>query len=91
MMTLREEQRLSEGDQMAQTEPGTHVCTHACMHTQTSIWPSPLRLQKSEETRGEPGEAKEDWRSIRRKDHTSQETREFPSLVSLSQTLDSSS
>ena len=90
MMTLREEQRLSEGDQMAQTEPGTHICTHACMHTQMSMWPSPLRLQKSEETRGQPGEAKGELRSTRRRGHTSQEAGEFPSLVSLSQTLDSS-
>ena len=59
-------------------------------HTHTCTWPSPLRLQKSEGTRGQPGEAKGQPRSIRRRGHTSQEAGEFPSLVSLYQTLDSS-
>ena len=59
-------------------------------HTHTCMWPSPLRLQKSEETRGQPGEAKGESRSIRRRSHTYQEARESLSPVSLSQTLDSS-
>ena len=49
-----------------------------------------LRLHKSEEDRGQPGEAKGEPKSIRRRGHTSQEAGEFSSLVSLSQTLDSS-
>ena len=49
-----------------------------------------LRLQKSEESRGQPGDTKGELRSIRRRGHTSQEAGEFSSLVILSQTLDSS-
>ena len=52
MLTLRGQQRESEGDQIPQIEPGTQACTHTCTR------PSPLRLQKSEETREERGEAK---------------------------------
>ena len=49
-----------------------------------------LRLQESEEDRGQPGEAKVESRSIRRRGHTSQEARVFSSVMSLSQILDSS-
>ena len=69
---------------MAHAERGVRAHTHTC------TWPSPSRLQKSEETRVQPGEAKGQARSIRRRGHSSQEAGEFPSLVSLSQTLDSS-
>ena len=72
----------------AHTRARAHTHTHT--HTHTCTRHSPLRLQKSEETRGQPREAKGELRSTRRRGHTSQEAGEFPSLVSLSQTLDSS-
>ena len=62
-----------------------HTCIHTHTHTHTCTRPSPLGLQKSEGTRGPPGEAKGEPRSIRRRGHTAQEAREFPSLVSLTQ------
>ena len=62
-----------------------HTRTHTHVHEAFA-----LRLQKSEEDRGQPGEAKGEPKSIRRRGHTSQEAGEFSSLVSLSQTLDSS-
>ena len=74
----------TRGPMLSQARARAHTHTHTCM------WPSPLRLQKSEGTRGQPGEAKGQPRSIRRRGHTSQEAGEFPSLVSLSQTLHSS-
>ena len=66
---------------------GAHTHAHTHMHVAFT-----LTLQKSEEDRGEerPGEAKGGSRSIRRRGHTSQEARVFSSLMSLSQTLDSS-
>ena len=62
-----------------------HTRTHTYMHEAFTLW-----LQKSEETRGQAGDSKGESRSIRRRSHTSQEAGEFLSLVSLSQTLDSS-
>ena len=66
------------------------MLSQASEHTHTCTWQSPLGLQKSEGTRGQPGEAKGQSRSIRRRGHTSQKAREFASLVGMSQPLESS-
>ena len=77
----------SEGAAKTRWPRLSQAYTHAHTHVPEAFT---LRLQKSEESRGQPGDTKGELRSIRRRGHTSQEAREFSSLVSLSQTLDSS-
>lgn len=82
MLTLKGQEGECEGDQVPQTEPGPHTrtCTHSSIAEPREV------VGNQEESQEKPREKGEG--PIRRKGHTSQESWEFPSPISLPQILD---